>query len=595
MTQVVTIFEDIYSTKPTYITAETALQRIQSGKQKQRIDLVRNGDKELKKNLPVVLWSGRFRERKDDSLQKHSGLIVLDFDHVGDVDDAKTRLAFDDHVAACWTSPSGDGVKALVEISNPERHRDHFRSLCDYFQRKYELEVDPSGINESRACFESYDDNICIKKTHARFGGMLSDKHAEPSPTEATGRTDYEKLQIASQMIRYAPEGEKHATLLRASRLIGGYIAAGKVEEEEAFRVLVREIEARNPLDLDHARKTIVDGIEQGKLAPIGETVREMEKVRHEMRVMDGDMSFISSDERDYEWIQKYIGGQIQLGLGTGHEKFDEHFRFKPEFLMINGHSNVGKTTFTLWLMTIAALNHGWKWMVYSAENPTWTNRVKIMQFAMDMPLQRMNHKELKTAYKWVNDHFIFVDNHKNYSFHDIMVFAEKLKNMQDINGLLIDPYNALRIDLSFNRNISTHEYHYEAASEFLTFSNKHSMAVWVNAHAFTEAQRRKGPDGLSMAPYAEDTEGGGKFVNRADCFITLHRKVQHQEHSERRTVEMHVRKVRMTETGGTPTAHDFPLRFEFNQQMSGFSMLHPFPKVLTPLCELKVGKQLML
>ena len=55
MTQVITIFEDLYNKKPLYITVETALQRIQSGKQKQKIERVREGDKEAKKQLPVVL------------------------------------------------------------------------------------------------------------------------------------------------------------------------------------------------------------------------------------------------------------------------------------------------------------------------------------------------------------------------------------------------------------------------------------------------------------------------------------------------------------------------------------------------------------
>ena len=53
--------------------------------------------------------------------------------------------------------------------------------------------------------------------------------------------------------------------------------------------------------------------------------------------------------------------------------------------------------------------------------------------------------------------------------------------------------------------------------------------------HAVTEAQRRKGDDGLPVAPYAEDTEGGGKFVNRADCFMTIHRKVQSMDSDIRR------------------------------------------------------------
>jgi len=105
-----------------------------------------------------------------------------------------------------------------------------------------------------------------------------------------------------------------------------------------------------------------------------------------------------------------------------------------------------------------------------------------------------------------------------------------------------------------------------------LTFSKANDIAVWVNTHAFTEAQRRKGPDGLPIAPYAEDTEGGGKFVNRCDCFVTIHRKVQSPDHSIRKMTEFHVRKVRVTETGGRPTPLEEPYRLTMNLSHTGFT-----------------------
>ena len=37
----------------------------------------------------------------------------------------------------------------------------------------------------------------------------------------------------------------------------------------------------------------------------------------------------------------------------------------------MNGHSNVGKTTFALYMMVNSAVRHGWKWVVYSSENCT--------------------------------------------------------------------------------------------------------------------------------------------------------------------------------------------------------------------------------
>jgi len=69
----------------------------------------------------------------------------------------------------------------------------------------------------------------------------------------------------------------------------------------------------------------------------------------------------------------------------------------------------------------------------------------------------------------------------------------------------------------------------------------------------------------------AEDTEGGGKFVNRADCFITIHRKVQALEHDIRKMTEVHIRKVRETETGGMPTSIDDPWKMSINLSHTGF------------------------
>jgi hypothetical protein len=97
--------------------------------------------------------------------------------------------------------------------------------------------------------------------------------------------------------------------------------------------------------------------------------------------------------------------------------------------------------------------------------------------------------------------------------------------------------------------------------------------------HAVTEAQRRKGADGLPVAPYAEDTEGGSKHVNRSDDFLTFHRKVQAQDALDKRTIELHVRKIRETESGGEPTSIDDPVRFQMNHQNSGF--LDPYGKPL--------------
>ena len=81
------------------------------------------------------------------------------------------------------------------------------------------------------------------------------------------------KLNLAARMIRNAEDGEKHRMLIKASKLCGGYIAAGRMEEEEAVRVLFREISKRDIDSEESARTAIRDGIEKGKALPIREVI----------------------------------------------------------------------------------------------------------------------------------------------------------------------------------------------------------------------------------------------------------------------------------------------------------------------------------
>jgi len=572
MNQVVTIFPSIKQTEnPVHITIQTALSRISTGgKHIQIVREVRSGNKEAKKQLPIILWSGKFSERKDTALEEHSGFIVLDFDHI-DVEGSKNVLATDQYVFSCWISPSGEGLKALVKVSNPHHHRDHFRALQAYYDKEYGLEVDPSGINVSRACFDSYDPDIVINESSNIFGQMISEK-ALSQKAEQQGRyTDYNKLAVVSSMIRRADDGEKHAMLLKSALLCGGYISAGRMEEEEAIRVLEREILKRDVDSIETARNTIRDGIEKGKTMPIREVIENENSAKLEMMISDGDMSFISSEDEDYRWIQDYIDGKLTLGLSTGDLELDKYFLFKRDFTIINGISNIGKSTFSLYTIVSSAVNHGWKWIIFSAENRTAATKMKIIQFACNARVADLYPSELKKMYSWVNEHFTVVSNNSIYSYTDLIIFGEKLLRQGDYDGYFIDPYNSLKIQMSSGSALSTHEYHYEAASELLNFTQKHNLSVWLSTHAVTEAQRRKGDDGLPQAPYAEDTEGGGKFVNKSDNFLTFHRKIQHANMDIRRTVEVHVRKIREVESGGEPTSIDYPVLFEMNMMNTGF------------------------
>ena len=208
------------------------------------------------------------------------------------------------------------------------------------------------------------------------------------------------------------------------------------MEDEEVVRVLFREIVKRDIDSEAQAMKTIRDGIEMGRVVPIRDLINEEKKVKREMLINDGDMSFVSSDDEDFRWIDDYANGKIQLGLETGDPQFDEYFRYKKEFLIINGHSNVGKTTTALYMIVNAAVRHNWKWVIYSSENTTASVKMNLMQFATDKKISSMNYLERKNAYKWVQDHFTIISNNQVYSYSDLMVFMEKVMRQQQIDAV---------------------------------------------------------------------------------------------------------------------------------------------------------------
>jgi hypothetical protein len=159
----ITIFKNIYNKEPKYITVDLALERIKNGRSKLMVEEIRNTlDKEkadmLKRNLPSVCFSGKFgANRQDVDLIQHSGFIVLDFDNVDELRDKQTEIISNKFVYSCWVSPSGKGLKALVKISDGVKHREHFQALQEVFP-----DVDRSGINVSRVCYESYDPEIYV-------------------------------------------------------------------------------------------------------------------------------------------------------------------------------------------------------------------------------------------------------------------------------------------------------------------------------------------------------------------------------------------------------------------------------------------------
>jgi hypothetical protein len=148
------------------------LDRIQNGKHEAIIKELRaeiNPEKKkaIKGKLSGVTFCGTFRTRKKDALKLGSGLAILDFDKLEDVLAYKEQLKSNNYIFSCWISPSGNGLKALVKIpiiSNDDEYKFIFKQLKELFP-----DLDDSGKDISRLCFESYDPDIYINLEAERF------------------------------------------------------------------------------------------------------------------------------------------------------------------------------------------------------------------------------------------------------------------------------------------------------------------------------------------------------------------------------------------------------------------------------------------
>jgi len=285
------------------------------------------------------------------------------------------------------------------------------------------------------------------------------------------------------------------------------------------------------------------------------------------VNVDDEDFSFLAKPSDYNSYLESVRNGTLQMGMTTGSPNLDQHFLFKEgNLVMTNGIDNTGKSVFTWYLCLLAAMYHGWKGIIFSSENTLGAFMRKMIQFYWGKPLSgpyAMNETEYKIAKQFIEEHFSLIKAQEDlYNYKDIINMVKKAQKVKKYNYGMIDPYNSLKIDLSGFSKLSTHEYHYEALSEIKAFGQQNNFGWFVNHHAVTAAARTKdGDKKYQVAPNKADTEGGQKVANKADDFLTIHRITQHP--TDWMVTELHVRKIKDTETGGRPTPMDFPVKFE--------------------------------
>lgn len=169
----VSFFKNIRDISP-YTTKDVSyyLDRIKNGSSENIIKKLRfEPDKEkqkvIKLDLPVVRYNGEFVRSGNNYLKKASGFMILDFDELDNCIEYKTELASNSLIFAAWISPRGNGIKALIKIplvDDDLQYKKIFKEVNKIFPN-----LDQSGKDISRACFESFDPEIYVNLESDKF------------------------------------------------------------------------------------------------------------------------------------------------------------------------------------------------------------------------------------------------------------------------------------------------------------------------------------------------------------------------------------------------------------------------------------------
>ena len=117
-------------------------------------------------------FSGLFSRRNEKELLQHSGLMCLDFDHVGNPDKLKEQLLKHEYfdTELMFTSPSGDGVKWIIPIElKGWEHARLFKAVANCIKSTGLPPVDNSGSDVARSCFLPYDPQAYINPKYEEY------------------------------------------------------------------------------------------------------------------------------------------------------------------------------------------------------------------------------------------------------------------------------------------------------------------------------------------------------------------------------------------------------------------------------------------
>jgi len=561
----VTIFKNIFSKEPHFITVEKALERIKLGASKQlvldiRLALDKEKANKLKLNLPSICFSGKFgADRKDEQLVEHSGFIVLDFDDISDLRDKQTEIIQKDFVYSCWVSPSGNGLKALVKIADGKKHREHFQSLQEIFP-----EIDRSGINVSRVCYESFDPDIYVNEKAVVFTKAKKIEKVFVSETETID--DSENFRRILKWLTNKNDafvtGERNTYIFKLSSACCRF----GINEEAALSLISAEYLVSNDFTMSEMRGAVKSGYRANR-AIAGSAILQKEKLVNKTTNYEIDVKkeFVDEKGENYRVEDVVYGIDVkdkallinQNGfdkvLGVGVKELD--YIFKPkrgEITLLTGIGNYGKTAWQKSQLLSRIIVYGEKIATFSPEDTPaeeyFHDFVEMLLGCECTPFNpnRPSDEVYEAAYDFISKHIFYISaemlsptpQYIKEKFLELIV-------QEKVDFCCIDPFNQMTNDYK-GFGGRTDKYLETLLADFSRFAKKNDVYFWVIAHPKLMERDRTGN---YKCPDVFDVNDGAMWNNKMDNITVYHRPFAQTDPSSP-VAEFHSKKIKKKSVG---------------------------------------------
>ena len=166
----------------------------------------------LKHALPCITGSGTIiGTRADNNLKHHNGYIVLDIDYKHNLHLKEEHFfklkekVFRKINEICYAGLSvrGKGYYLIIGIENPNRHKEYFNYLANWFRYSEEIKIDENGKDLSRLRIYSVDDNPYINENATILKESLLNKIKVPTISRRGATSDINIIELVEKIEAY--------------------------------------------------------------------------------------------------------------------------------------------------------------------------------------------------------------------------------------------------------------------------------------------------------------------------------------------------------------------------------------------------------